>query len=133
MELVVHFDKFEFLFVHSSCRLYGTVSIITGDHPAQCKMGNLKDGGYCSCRRCHVQQELNEDGNLDFKENFNPEFQPAIPKTIFELNQDLQAWQKTTSKQTCKVVSNETGTIYYMFKLNKLLGIMLYILIYFWI
>jgi hypothetical protein len=100
--------------VHFSFRLYGIVSIIIGDHPAQCKMGNLKDGGYCSCRRCHVEQELNEDDKLVFKNNFNPEFQPALPKTICELNQGLQAWQKATSKQVRKVVSNETCAIHYI-------------------
>lgn len=42
-------------------KLRGMLMMCTGDHPAQCKLGQLKDGGKSFCRRCKAHACLQQD------------------------------------------------------------------------
>lgn len=92
------------------CRLRVTLLIFTGDHPAQCKVANLKDGGWSSCRRCHVRQRSNSSSKLVFQDEFlGTKLKKAPAKTMEELIQGLDRWEAAETKTHRDEISNETG------------------------
>jgi len=66
-------------------RICAALFIFTGDHPTQCKVRNLKDGGYSFCGQCYALQELDDQNKLIFEEDFDPDLRAASPKSIHNL------------------------------------------------
>ncbi|MCO5562446.1 hypothetical protein L7F22_016074 [Adiantum nelumboides] len=62
-------------------RLYAMLMMCTGDHPAQCKLGQVKDGGKNFCRHCKADVSLHRDasgsryvyGNNRLQARYTPE------------------------------------------------------------
>jgi hypothetical protein len=90
-------------------RIHAALFIFTGDHPAQCKAGILKDGGYSSCRRCFIPQELDDQNKLVFKEAFDPDLVSAPPKSIHDLHTGLISWMKALTPEQRSTLSNTSG------------------------
>ncbi|MCO5591018.1 hypothetical protein L7F22_044994 [Adiantum nelumboides] len=54
------------------------VMMVTGDHPAQCKIGMFKNGGSNFCRRDKAQATLKPDGRYVYDENrYQARFPPS--------------------------------------------------------
>lgn len=43
--------------------------LVIGDHPAQCRIGQLKSSGKSGCRRCVMHTSLNEQGQYVYDQN----------------------------------------------------------------
>ena len=89
----MYVDNVVFTYTSYACKIRAMLHEFTGDHPVQCNMANLKDGGHSSCRRCHVKQELNNNNQLVFKESYEEEHIGASSKSISELHVGLQNWK----------------------------------------
>jgi hypothetical protein len=74
-------------------------------------MANLKDGGYCACRRCYVPQGLNANNKVEFKDNFDGagKLIDAPPKIIELLTKRLKHWKSAQTNVAYAEISNKIG------------------------
>lgn len=69
--------------------LRAMLMMFTGDHPAQCKIGGFKDGGYFACRRDHMEwkwhkmpQQGGAGGIVHYYNNRKQSRYPAEKRTV---------------------------------------------------
>ncbi|MCO5555122.1 hypothetical protein L7F22_008663 [Adiantum nelumboides] len=74
--------------------------ICTGDHPAQCKLGQFKDGGMAFCRRDKAKAELRRDSNVTHYVYNNNRFQGRYPPEKRHVD---DMWESITKAKRCSV------------------------------
>ena len=62
--------------------------LLTGNHPAQCKISNLKSSGKSACRRCKMHSEL-VDGRYVYGDNENQFIHPPMRRIAKELSHSV--------------------------------------------
>lgn len=87
------------------CKLRGMLMMVSGDHPAQCKIGLFKDGGKEGCRRDKVKAELDTSnpsfkGRYIYNENrLQARYAPPKRSTKEMVNAILEAKRASTQAQ----------------------------------
>ncbi|MCO5559186.1 hypothetical protein L7F22_012781 [Adiantum nelumboides] len=81
------------------CKVRAMVMMVTGDHPAQCKIGLFKNGGKDFCRRDKAQATLvhdstRNDGRYVYDENRRQVRYPPPRRTIDEMTHALNEAQR---------------------------------------
>ena len=66
--------------------------LVTGDHPAQCKIGRLKSSGPARCRRCKMSYIEVSAGKYAYDKNQEQVLNPPPMRTACELFQEVQEW-----------------------------------------
>ena len=94
-------------------RIRAALMFFTGDHPAQCKIGCLKEGGYGACRRCHMSQYLNvEDRVIGAVQYTNNRYQSRNPppiRTVNSMYHYTNSWKEASTDGERLQVSNLGG------------------------
>lgn len=70
--------------------------LVTRDHPAQCKMGMLKQSGKSACRRCKMKSEL-RDGRYVYGHNRKHIFYPPQKRSAAQLWQAVRGLNRLPS------------------------------------
>ncbi|MCO5594524.1 hypothetical protein L7F22_048556 [Adiantum nelumboides] len=87
--------------------------LCTGDHPAQCKLGQVKDGGMAFCRRDKAKAELVRDVNGTQRYVYNNNrFQGRYPppkRNVDELWHALKMAKRCTTKEKAEDTLRDGG------------------------
>jgi len=67
--------------------------LLTGDHPAQCKIANLKSSGKSGCRRCKMDSTRNADGRYVYGNNVMQVQHPPARRSASELHASVRRWR----------------------------------------
>lgn len=101
------------IFVLLTCRVRAALMLWTGDHPAQCKVGCLKDGGYGACRRCRTAEHIDSTnrtiGQVVYGDHRYQARHPPIKRTVDDLYKALQNLKEASTAHTRTIISNEGG------------------------
>lgn len=96
-----------------TCRVRVALMLWTGDHPAQCKVGCLKDGGYGACRRCHTAEDIDSTnrtiGQVIYGENRYQARHPPVKRLVGDLYQALQDLKEASTAHARTIISNDKG------------------------
>ena len=67
--------------------------LLTGDHPAQYKISNLKSSGKSGCRRCKMDSTQNADGRYIYGNNEWQAQHPPPRRSAIELHESVRKWR----------------------------------------
>ena len=90
--------------------LRAMLMMITGDHPAQTKIGMFKSSGKNPCRRCLCYSSV-ENGHYVYGKNMEQIFNPPLRRSSDELYATVRRWKRAPIKWTGKR-KNSTGRRY---------------------
>ncbi|MCO5606008.1 hypothetical protein L7F22_060195 [Adiantum nelumboides] len=84
------------------CKIRAMVMMVTGDQPAQCKIGMFKNGGSNFCRRDKAQATLKPDGRYVYDENRYQARFPPSHRSFGEMKTALE-----DAKRCCTLAEKE--------------------------
>lgn len=93
-------------------RLRTILMLCTGDHPAQCKLGQVKDGGMSFCRRDKAKATQIEDTHgrrYVYDENRRQGRYPAQKRVAEEMWQSIRLSKRATLKEKKEEVLRDAG------------------------
>lgn len=101
------------IFLLLACRVRAALMLWTGDHPTQCKVGCLKDGGYGACRRCHTAEEIDSTnrtiGQVVYGENRYQARHPPAKRNVHDLHKVVQELKEASTANARTILSNIGG------------------------
>ncbi len=97
-----------------SCKIRAMVMMVTGDHPAQCKIGLFKNGGQEFCRRDKAQATLVRDatrpeGRYVYDGNRYQSRFPAPKRTFTEMKNALEEAKRCCSQAEKEATWKQAG------------------------
>ncbi|MCO5577982.1 hypothetical protein L7F22_031820 [Adiantum nelumboides] len=94
-------------------RLRCMLMVCTGDHPAQCKLGQVKDGGMAFCRRDKAKVELIHDNNgvhrYVYNQNRLQGRYPPPKRHVDELWQAIRMARRCSTKEKTEETLRDAG------------------------
>ena len=82
--------------------------MITGDHPAQMKIGMFKSSGKNPCRRCLCYSSV-ENGHYVYGKNMEQIFNPPLRRSSDELYATVRRWKRAPSGPGKEEILQEGG------------------------
>ncbi len=93
--------------------LRAIVMVWTGDHPAQCKVGAVKSGGYSGCRRHYVisrwRARSGNKGLVEYHDNRKHRRHPSAMRCVTDMTFALKQWQELPIGRERDEVGHEAG------------------------
>ena len=107
-------DKLPLISIGEVITLRAMLLLWTGDHPAQCKIGGLKVGGYSCCRRHKVASRWRgipntKKGLVEYHDNRKQHRYPPIVRTMEDTAVALANWRQLPEGKEKDLLGREAG------------------------